>query len=27
LNKHWRCFLMCQLRLNSTVTVAEPLGP
>jgi hypothetical protein len=27
LNKHWRCFFMCQLSLNSTVTVAEPLGP
>jgi hypothetical protein len=24
LNKHWRCFLMCQLRLISPVTVAEP---
>jgi hypothetical protein len=24
LNKHWRCFFMCQLSLNSPVTVAEP---
>jgi hypothetical protein len=24
LNKHWRCFLICQLSLNSPVPVAEP---